>query len=302
MIMRKELILFEEAKKSKRLFNGVVSTVVLLLMLFLGQIMGGIVIGFIMGMMNGAGIELSPLASHLGLLLMVAFPLPLCFLWVTKFEKRKISSLGLKKKNSLINFLKGFWIGLLMFGLVTGLMYVSGVITLEQGLSAGIKTIPGVLVILPGWILQSSTEEILTRGWFMHVVGARHKPVIGFVLSSVIFGFMHLLNPGVTALSIINIILVGLVLGLYVIHTQDLWGACGIHAAWNFSQSNVFGFNVSGMETSTHSLLRFSANGPDFLTGGAFGPEASIMATIITVLFIGILLFKLKSSYKEASR
>lgn len=296
--MKKNLILFEKAEKSKILLNGILSTVILFLMLFIGQMIGGIFTGIVSSFIYGGEYTIQNIeeisTGVIGLTFMFLFPLLLCFLWVKVVERRKISSLGLNKESFLIKFLKGFGIGFALFSLVTLLMYIFDIITLDQGISLGLKSLPAILVILPGWIIQSSTEEILTRGWLMHVVGAKHKPVIGFVVSSVIFGFLHILNPGVDLISILNIILVGFMFGLYVIYTNDLWGACGIHAAWNFSQANIFGFSVSGSGVKSDSLLKFSTTGSDLLTGGAFGPEASIFSTIVISLAIVVLIVKLR--------
>jgi hypothetical protein len=81
----------------------------------------------------------------------------------------------------------------------------------------GFKYIPAILTILPGWIVQSSTEEIITRGWLMHIIGAKHNQALGFIISSILFGVLHIFNPGVSLLSILNIVLVGFLFGLYVI-------------------------------------------------------------------------------------
>lgn len=297
--MKEELTLFEKAKKSKVLPNGIISTVIFFLMIFIGQFMGGaltvIIAFFVYGidylMKNLMSISVGPI----GLILTFLFPLLLCFLWVKLVEKRKISSLGLNKKGFFVKFIKGFTIGVLLISLVTLLMYIFGVISLDQGIKTGIKFLPSILIILPGWIVQSSTEEILSRGWLMNVIGAKHTPLIGFIVSSVAFGLLHILNPGVDTLSIVNIILIGFTFGLYVIYTQDLWGACGIHAAWNFSQANLFGFSVSGVGLTQGSLLRFTSSGSNFLTGGQFGPEASIFSTIVTSVAILVLVLKLRS-------
>mgnify|MGYP000902493869 FL=1 len=159
----------------------------------------------------------------------------------------------------------------------------------------GFKYIPAILAILPGWIVQSSTEEIITRGWLMHIIGAKHNQALGFIISSILFGVLHIFNPGVSLLSILNIVLVGFLFGLYVIDTKDVWGACGLHAAWNFAQGNIYGFNVSGISSSTDTLISFTSKGTDILTGGAFGPEASIFTTI--VLLIGIVALVLKRRF-----
>ena len=304
-MMKEKLTLFNEAKESRVLLNGILSTVIFFLIIIIGQFIGGIIAGIIGIYKYGVEYVTENLMAlstgPIGLILTFIFPLLLCFLWVKVVEKRKLSSLGLHKKGLFTKFMKGFGIGILIFSLVTFLMYIFGIITLSQGIKIGIKSIPGILIILPGWIIQSSTEEIISRGWLMHIVGAKHKPIIGFIVSSIVFGILHMFNPGVDVLSILNIILIGFMFGLYVIHTQDLWGACGIHAAWNFSQANIFGFSVSGLNSSSGSLLKFSINGPNYLTGGQFGPEASIFSTVIISIAIIILIFKLRNKDIEVN-
>lgn len=286
-IMDRKLDLFEEAKKSRVLLNIILSVLLVLIMMFLGQTIGGVLTAVIISI-TGVNNEV------LNLSLMTIFPIIICFLWVKVIEKRQISSLGLKKNKAVLKFLKGIIIGLIMFSLVIALMYISGSIKINQGLSVGVNFLPQILLMFIGWGIQGSSEEILTRGWLMNVVGAKYKPIIGFVLSSVLFGFMHLLNPGINIVSVLNIILVGFLLGLYVIYTNNLWGACGIHAAWNFAQGNIYGFNVSGLDIDSNSLLTFNTQGSDILTGGEFGPEASIFATVVQVIIILILIIKIK--------
>ncbi len=112
---------------------------------------------------------------------------------------------------------------------------------------------------------------------------------------------MHLSNPNVNYIAVINIILVGLFYGFYVIKTNDLWAVCGMHTAWNFAQGNLFGFEVSGIDVSVGSLIDLNLVGSDFVTGGIFGPEAGIVATFILLVSIGILLFIDKKGYFQVN-
>lgn len=166
-----KLKLFQEAKKSKVLLNGVLSTLISIIIIFVGQIIGALAFVIIATPLRLSGAILWTLQ----LIIISIFPLLLLFIWVKFVEKRKIRTLGLGRDNFLTKFLVGFGIGFILFTLVTLLMYVSGVIDLNQSISTGINFLPGILVVLPGWILQSSTEEIISRGWLMHVIGARHK-------------------------------------------------------------------------------------------------------------------------------
>lgn len=284
--------LFDEARSAKVKLNWIIAVIISFLMIFLGQLIGQIFLSIFSRYITIQGIMIRPMS----LILTFLFPLLLCFIWVKFVERRKIKTLGLGPDRFISKFLTGFLIGFLMFSCVTFLMYITGTIEISQSMSVGFKYIPAILAILPGWILQSSTEEIITRGWLMHIIGAKHSKALGFIISSILFGVLHVFNPGVNLLSILNIVLVGFLFGLYVIDTKDVWGACGLHAAWNFAQGNIYGFSVSGSSSSTDTLMSFTSKGEDILTGGMFGPEASIFATI--VLFIGIVVLVLKRRFK----
>lgn len=291
-MFNQKLNLFDEARSAKVKPNWIIAVIISFLMIFLGQLIGQIFLVIFSRYITIQGIMMRPVF----LIFTFLFPLLLCFIWVKFVERRKIKTLGLSPDRFIFKFLTGFLIGFLMFSCVTFLMYITGTIEISQSMSVGFKYIPAILAILPGWILQSSTEEIITRGWLMHIIGAKHSKALGFIISSILFGILHIFNPGVNLLSILNIVLVGFLFGLYVIDTNDVWGACGLHAAWNFAQGNIYGFSVSGGSSSTDTLMSFASKGEDILTGGMFGPEASIFATI--VLFIGIVVLILKRRFK----
>ena len=282
---------FDEARGAKVKLNWFITVIISFLMIFLGQLIGQVLLIIFSRYITIKEILIMPLS----LIFTFIFPLLLCFIWVKFVEKRRIRTLGLSSERFIFKFLTGFLIGLLMFSAVTLLMYITGIIEISQSISVGVRYIPAVLAILPGWILQSSTEEIITRGWLMHIIGAKHNKALGFIISSILFGVLHIFNPGANLLSILNIVLVGFLFGLYVIDTKNVWGSCGLHAAWNFAQGNIYGFNVSGNSSSTGTLMSFTSKGTDILTGGAFGPEASIFATV--VLLIGIIVLVLKRRF-----
>jgi membrane protease YdiL (CAAX protease family) len=283
---------FDEARSAKVKLNWIIAVIISFLMIFLGQLIGQIFLIIFTQYITIQGIMMRPVF----LIFSFLFSLLLCFIWVKFVEGRRIRTLGLSPDRFIFKFLTGFLIGFLMFSAVTFLMYITGTIEIRQSISVGFKYMPAILAILPGWILQSSTEEIITRGWLMHIIGAKHNKALGFIISSILFGVLHIFNPGANLLSILNIVLVGFLFGLYVIDTGDVWGACGLHAAWNFAQGNIYGFSVSGISSSTDTLMSFTSKGTDILTGGTFGPEASIFATI--VLFIGIVALVLRRRFK----
>ena len=227
----------------------------------------------------------------------------LVFFRVKVIERRSLSSIGLNKNNWLKKYLLGFFIGLVMMSIIVLILLSFGYITIEKNpiQPVGVSAISSVLVILFGWIIQGATEEIVTRGWLLNVLSNKYNIGVGLLISSTLFGLMHLSNPNVNYIAVINIILVGLFYGFYVIKTNDLWAVCGIHTAWNFAQGNLFGFEVSGIDVSVGSLIDLNLVGSDFVTGGIFGPEAGIVATFILLVSIGILLFIDKKGYFQVN-
>lgn len=182
-----------------------------------------------------------------------------------KIEKRNISSIGFAKQNWLKKYLIVFLIGLVLMSLVVLILYLFGFVSVENSpvQPVGKLELLNISIILIGWIIQGGTEEILTRGWLMNILGSKYNIGFGLFVSSVFFGLLHLFNPNVDLVAILNIVLVGYLFGLYVIKTNDLWGACGMHSDWDFAKGNSFGFEVSGLNVSIGSLFDFNLIGND---------------------------------------
>ncbi|MGL5694630.1 MAG: CPBP family intramembrane glutamic endopeptidase [Peptostreptococcaceae bacterium] len=285
--------LVEEAKKSKKLPNFIWAIVLCMVFMYGGALIGGVAILPIYFSFS----KMPYFRENQELLLLLinlvgfAFVSLTVFFRVINIEKRSLSSIGFHKENWFKKYSIGFIIGIAMMALVVLILFLFGCISVESNPTQpiGFSSILPIAIILVGWIIQGGTEEIVTRGWLMNVLGARYNITLGLIISSSLFGLLHLRNDNVNYLAILNIILVGLFYGLYVIKTNDLWGACGMHSAWNFAQGNLFGFEVSGMDTSVGTLFDLNLVGSDFISGGAFGPEAGIGATIVLLLGIFII-------------
>ena len=196
------------------------------------------------------------------------------------------------------------WFWDFAFGLFLGALLMIGIFSTEYALGwvqiAGflhspdsISFIPAIFIALILFIGGAFLEEIMTRGYLLHNLaeGLNFKfwrPAIALILawmiSSSLFGLMHLGNPNATAVSTANLMLAGLFLGLGYILTNNLALPIGLHLAWNFFQGNVFGFPVSGTSFNSVTFIAIDQRGPELWTGGAFGPEAGI----IGLLAIGI--------------
>ena len=281
------------ARESKKLPNFIWATVLTILFMIVGQFLGGICLSplYIIFYMSGDtsyNLSLLELFINLSSFLFISL---VVFVRVKYIEKRKISTIGFGRKNFLKKYIKGFFIGFIMMSIVVLILYLFGCISIEENPTqpVGISALGGVMFILIGWIIQSATEEILTRGWLMNVLAARYNKGFALIFSSSIFGIMHLFNPNVNYIAVVNIILVGLFFGIYVMKTNDLWAVCGMHAAWNFAQGNIFGFEVSRLNVCVSSIMDFNLVGNKFISGGSFGPEAGIISTFVLISSIIIL-------------
>ena len=129
-------------------------------------------------------------------------------------------------------------------------------------------------------VLSGYTEEILFRGVFLRIAEESLGTWLALLISSVLFAAVHTANPGASVFSTVAIFLeAGVLLGAAYILTRRLWMAIGIHFAWNFTQAGIFGVNVSGL--SPGGLLESRLSGPNLISGGSFGVEASIFAVVI---------------------
>ncbi|MCL4274959.1 MAG: CPBP family intramembrane metalloprotease [Anaerolineales bacterium] len=221
------------------------------------------------------------------------------WLWVALVEKRRLWTMGYELKHAIPQYLRGFLIGAVMFSGAVGFLALFGAVEVEAGdpSQVGFAALGGVMIVLVGWIVQGGAEEALTRGWVLPVIGARYKPWIGLLVSSLIFAIMHGLNPGLNAIALLNLALFGVFAGLYAMREGSLWGISALHSVWNWIQGNFFGFQVSGMDVGGGSLLNLKTVGADWLTGGAFGPEGGAAVTMILIVSIAVtILWKSKNS------
>lgn len=294
MLLKKNSII-NSSKNEKKSPNFIWAIILSLIFMYGGSLIGSLAtVPLYLALLNvPLFFNNQNLLSLLITLFSFAFISLLVFFRVKVIEKRSLSSIGFNKNNWLKKYSLGFLIGLVMMSIIVLILLSFGYITVEKNpiQLVGISAISSILVILFGWIIQGATEEIVTRGWLLNVLSTKYNIGVGLLISSTLFGLMHLTNPNVNYIAVINIILVGLFYGLYVIKTNDLWAVCGMHSAWNFAQGNIFGFEVSGLDVSVGSLIDLNLVGNNVITGGAFGPEAGIKSTFILLVSIGILLF-----------
>ena len=215
------------------------------------------------------------------------FILLLFIFWVKVIEKNSLSSLGFVKKNWLKYLGWGILLSLLQMGVIALVYQVGGIGTFELN-ELSLEPILFILGLFPFWLLQGGTEEVATRGWLLTRIAARTNLPLAIAISSSLFGILHLGNAGVTVLSVLNIVLDGVLAGLLFIYTDSIWLVVAQHGTWNYVQGNLLGFQVSGTGADASIFSFTMGSGPDWLTGGEFGAEGSIITTLVLLLSVVI--------------
>ena len=170
---------------------------------------------------------------------------------------------------------RGAIVGVLLFTTTIGILGAAGVYTV-----GGVNPISVLSYPLAGSIVSGVFEEILFRGILFRLVEESLGTWLALLVSAVVFGLAHLANPGSSVVGAASIIIeAGILLaGAYML-TRRLWMPIGLHFAWNFTEPGIFGADVSGHHVD--GLLRSKLTGPAWLTGGTFGPEASVIAVAL---------------------
>lgn len=200
------------------------------------------------------------------------------------YEKRKItefSTNGIARNLSL-----GILLGVVAQSLTILVIYLAG--------EYSIVSINPILYILPALGMAFSSaifEEILLRGILFRIVEEKLGSYIALFISALIFGLLHLANPNSSLIAGIGLaIQAGLLLGAAYIYSRNLWFPIAIHFAWNFTQTAIYGASVSGNAMSK-TLITSEISGSDWFTGGQFGPEGSIQATVFGLIASIFLLY-----------
>jgi membrane protease YdiL (CAAX protease family) len=146
-----------------------------------------------------------------------------------------------------------------------------------------------------GFVLVALTEETMFRGYLFFRFADRLGPRFAAVIMSLTFGVAHLGNHGENVLGILQVVIFGLVMCLAVWRTGSLWWVLGFHAAWDWSESFLFGAADSGNMMRGH-LLTTHAAGPTWLSGGSAGPEGSLIVLPILALTAVWIVFSLSGT------
>jgi membrane protease YdiL (CAAX protease family) len=204
-------------------------------------------------------------------------------LYCATVEGRRL--LELDSRKGLRETVCGLLLGFAFISLIMLIMYLTGGYNVS-----GFNSIAALWPFLIMSIQAGIVEEILSRGIIFRIAEEGVGTWLSVLLSAFIFGFMHLGNANATVFSSVSIALTaGVILAMLYVTTRQLWVPIGMHIGWNLTLGGIYGAPVSGGEPGGILVARFS--GPDWLTGGAFGPEASVITLTVFILF-GIYLIR----------
>lgn len=241
--------------------------------------------------------ELLTSAVVLPMLFLTVVAVVVVIIYCTKLEKRPLRSLGLRRQNAVTEYLIGMAVGLGIFSAAVGICAAAGTLSVT-----GTGKMALVPVFFLGYLLQGFSEEIMLRGYLMMSIQRKNSMASAVLWNSVIFAALHLANPGIGLIAVVNLFLFGVFASLYFLRRGSLWGIAALHSVWNFVQGNFWGIRVSGMANSDTVFVSEIGDGifAKLINGGSFGLEGGFGVTVVLLLGITVLTF-LPSKRNEIS-
>ena len=220
-----------------------------------------------------------------------AFCLFLSIFLMTKISKLKIGQLGFTKDNIVFSYLKGALFGTLQIFTVFFIIFGLKAIDVYYVGNISILLLIKVFII---FIFQALLEEILFRGYLMpffsKVIGIKFT----IILLSFLFTCIHLFNPNLNVVGLVNVFLAGVTFSLIYYYTGNLWIVGAMHTLWNFILGFIVGSQISGIITYNSVFFSIPVENKDLISGGVFGFEASIVTTIVELIISLFVIYLIK--------
>ncbi len=216
---------------------------------------------------------------------MLAAAVAVVYLLTRRLDRQEWQATGLWLHPGWVReALSGVLLGALMIAAVFVVLTTSDIAGTTPGTHPARALILGVVVLLP----MALTEELLFRGYLLRNLAQAWDGRVALILSAVVFALLHLSNPERDALALLNIGLMGVLMGYAYLQSGSLWFPLGLHFGWNFTQGTLLGMPISGL--GIPGLVRTHLGLPHSISGGPFGPEASILGTVVMVLGFGYIM------------
>ncbi|MGU7968005.1 CPBP family intramembrane glutamic endopeptidase [Streptococcus suis] len=290
--MKTEFI--NEKAQSAFNLNIITSPIVAIILLLVGDSLGAVIftpISFLLPFSETLSVSFELFAFAFISLMVIS--------WARYIEKSPWEGLGFTKKGAGKDFLLGWGIGAAMLTTCTLIMWGLGAIEFTS-IQFSTKLVGEFIILILAWSIQGTTEEILTRGWMFSSLSAKHNIPIGVIVSSLFFTFLHLGNNAISLIPILDLTLFAVLACLIMLKTGNIWVIGGLHAAWNCFQGNVFAFPVSGTDAG-QAFVQIGITGPEWLSGGKFGVEGSVISLLVQGIMISWLVYDLYFKPKTSS-
>lgn len=217
----------------------------------------------------------SPLFIYSSLALAAGVSVALVWFFTVVIDKRPFAAVGFNGPHNTRHGLAGFALALLL--LCCGVLVLEATKNLEWT-DAGFNA-ADLFTGMVSMAIVAFYEELVFRGYLLGNLMESMNKWAALAISALLFMIAHLSNPNLSWPGAVNVLLAGFLLGINYIQTRNLWFSILFHFAWNFIQGPVMGFDVSGLPLK--SLLQHEVHGSEWLTGGAFGFEGSVVATVL---------------------
>ena len=217
------------------------------------------------------------------------------------FEQRGLSAVGLAlHRRAWKMTAAGALLGSLPVGLLAGAALVFGYGSVQAG-NAGAAELPGeMLPAMLATLLLAAWEEMGLRGYLFRQLSLGLNATAAVLITAALFGLLHAGNPGANWQGLAYTAVGGVFMAVLLLRTGSLWLLIGYHFGWNAMSSSILGLELSGTESS-HSFYLITLAGPDWLTGGSYGFEASLPAVISETLVLGALLLTSRSCGRRSA-
>ena len=199
------------------------------------------------------------------------------------FDRRPLKTLGYSIHNRTgIEVAQGILLGFFMISLLAGIEWIAGCVGYSwTGFHAG-QMLLILIYYVAVFAVSAAMEELLVRGYAFQALVQGIGKTGAVCISSVVFSLAHFNNPHVNVIALLNTILGGVWLSIAYLKTRSLWLPTGMHMSWNLSLGFIYGYPVSGMVVPD-AMTHLSQSGPDWITGGAYGPEGGALCTAVLV-------------------
>ena len=195
------------------------------------------------------------------------------WLYVRVVERRP--ALEISQQRAIAELVIGFLLGVVLVTCVVGLVALFGGYRVVGANSWTFSIISPLAMMTFVGVL----EEVISRGIVFRITESSLGSWAALAISSALFGLAHLPGKGASALAIAVTVVAGVMFAAAYMVTRRLWLAIGIHVAWNYTLGSIFSVAVSGRDA--RGLLIGQRSGPQFLTGGTYGFEGSVVALVV---------------------